>query len=269
METATAGARHPKGPAKERKGPPARDFLAALLDSAVGSKILVALTGTGLVGFVVAHLIGNLKIFQGPDALNHYAYFLKHDLGALIWIARGGLLAVFVLHLALALRLKLRSAAARPVPYQVYAPAQATVASRTMIYTGVVVGLFVLFHLAHFTFGWVKTVEVPNPATGGVVATNYLDLKDDKQRHDVYEMTVAGFRNVPLAILYLAAQVVLFVHLRHGIPSVFQTLGIKNARFRGPIDILGLLLALAILVGNAAIVLSVQFGWLKPQYTVG
>jgi succinate dehydrogenase / fumarate reductase cytochrome b subunit len=269
METATAGVRHPKGPAKERKGPPARDFLAALLDSAVGAKVLVALTGTGLVGFVVAHLIGNLKIFQGPEALNHYAHLLKHDLGALLWIARGGLLAIFLLHLALAIRLKLRSAAARPVPYRVFTPAQAGPASRTMIYTGVVVGVFVLFHLAHYTFGWVKTVQVPDPASGGVVVKNYLELRDTKGRHDVYEMAVAGFRSVPIAGLYLVAQVVLFAHLRHGVPSVFQTLGIKNARFRGPIDVLGLLLALAILVGNSAIVLAVQAGWLTPQYTVG
>ncbi|HEX4609945.1 MAG TPA: hypothetical protein VH092_17255, partial [Urbifossiella sp.] len=91
METAPTGVRHPKGPAKPRKGPQAKDFLTALLDSSVGSKVLVGLTGAGLVTFVVFHLIGNLKIFSGPDAINAYAYFLKHDLGALIWIARAGL----------------------------------------------------------------------------------------------------------------------------------------------------------------------------------
>lgn len=284
METATTGVRHPKGPAKPRKGPQANAFLSALLDSSVGAKILVALTGTGLVGFVVFHMIGNLKLLQGPDAINHYAYILKHDLGALIWIARAGLLAIFVLHIALALRLKARSAAARPVPYQVYTPAQATLASRTMVYTGVVVGLFTLFHLAHYTFGWVKpatfnaSVLVANGA-GGVrtvppaTEVNYLDLVDKNQyerdrtiRHDVYEMMVAGFSNDVLVALYLVAQVVLFVHLRHGIPSVFQTLGIKNARLRGGIDVIGLLIALAILAGNVAIVASVRGGWVKSQY---
>jgi len=283
METATTGVRHPKGPAKPRKGPDARAFGAALLDSTVGAKILVALTGTGLVGFVVFHMIGNLKVLQGPDAINGYAYFLKHDLGALIWIARGGLLLLFVLHLALALRLKLRSVAARPVPYQVYRPAQAGLASRTMVYTGVVVGLFTLFHLAHYTFGWVKPavfdVSViaavgPNDELREVpagTAVPYLALRDrkDARKHDVYEMTVSGFSNPWMIGIYLVAQVVLFVHLRHGIPSVFQTLGIKNARLRGGIDVLGLLIALTILVGNVALVVAVQLGWLKSQYAAG
>jgi succinate dehydrogenase / fumarate reductase cytochrome b subunit len=282
METATTGVRHPKGPAKPRKGPPANAFLGALLDSSVGSKVLVALTGAGLVGFVVFHMIGNLKLLSGPDSINAYAYFLKHDLGALIWVARAGLLGIFVLHLALALRLKVRSAAARPVPYQVYRPAQATVASRTMVYTGVVVLLFTLFHLAHYTFGVVKpaTFGVPvvvadGAAPGGLRTVpagepvNYLDLVDSKGRHNVYEMMVAGFSNVPLAVLYVVAQLVLFAHLRHGIPSVFQTLGVKNARFRGAIDVLGLLIALSLLAGNLAIVLSVRFGWVQSQLKAG
>lgn len=269
MDTATAGARHPKGAAKPRKGPPARDFLAALLDTTVGGKILVALTGVGLTGFVVFHMIGNLKLLQGPEAINHYAHFLKHDLGALIWIARGGLLALFVLHLALALRLAVRAAAARPVPYQVYAPAQATPASRTMAYTGAVVGLFVLFHLAHYTFAWVKGAYVPDPVTGGAVYRSYLDLTDAKGRHDVYEMMVAGFRNTPLAAIYLASMLVLFAHLGHGVQSAFQTLGLKNARFRGAIAALGWLVAGAVLVGNVAIVMAVQLGYVKPQYIVG
>jgi succinate dehydrogenase / fumarate reductase cytochrome b subunit len=261
MASAPGTVRHPKGPQKPVHGPNAGAFLSALLDSSVGAKVLVALTGIGLVVFVIFHLIGNLKLFQGPDAVNAYAQFLKHELGTLLWVARAGLLLIFLLHLALAIRLKLRSVAARPVAYAYPRTAQATVASRTMIWTGVVVGLFVLFHLAHYTFGWVKPAEV---APGRYV--NYLDLRDAQGRHDVYSMTVAGFRNVPIAVLYLVAQAVLFVHLRHGIPSVFQTLGLRNVRFRGWIDILGLLVALTILVGNCAIVLAVLFGYVKPVY---
>jgi succinate dehydrogenase / fumarate reductase cytochrome b subunit len=132
-----------------------------------------------------------------------------------------------------------------------------------------VVGLFTLFHLAHYTFGWVKGAWVPNSATGQLVYTNYLNLTDARGRHNVYEMTIAGFSNAWLVAVYLVAQVVLFVHLRHGIPSVFQTLGIKNARFRGWVDILGLLIALAILAGNVALVLAVQLGWVRSQYAVG
>jgi succinate dehydrogenase / fumarate reductase cytochrome b subunit len=259
MASATGTVRHPKGPAEAPTGTDAGQLLQAVLDSSVGAKVLVALTGLGLVVFVIAHMIGNLKLFQGPDAINGYAYFLKHDLGALLWVARAGLLAIFVLHLALAIRLKLRSAAARPVPYQYPGSIQATLASRTMIWTGIVIGLFVLFHLAHYTFGWVNTVDTP---TG---PKNYLELTDAKGRHNVYEMTVAGFKNPAMAVFYLVCQVVLFVHLRHGIPSLFQTLGLKNARFRGPIDVLGLVIALTILVGNCAIVLAVLLGFV-PSY---
>lgn len=264
MESATT-VRHPKGAIEERPGSGAGPFLGAVVESSVGSKVLVALTGTGLVSFVLFHMIGNLKFLSGePDSINGYAYFLKHDLGALIWIARAGLLGIFVLHLALAIRLKRRALAARPIAYSFPGSAQASVASRTMIWTGVAILLFTLFHLAHYTFGWVSTVDVRN-GNGSLVRENYLNLMDSKGRHDVYEMMVAGFSNGLLVVLYLVAQLFLFVHLRHGIPSAFQTLGLKNARFRKAIDFLGLAIALTILAGNVAIVLAVQFGYVKSK----
>ncbi len=265
MASATTGVRHPKGPLEAPAGPKAGAFFQAILDSTVGAKILVALTGLGLVTFVLFHMIGNLKLFQGPEAINHYAYFLKHDLGALIWIARAGLLGIFVLHLALAIRLKLRSRSARPVAYAYPGSVQAGVAARTMIWTGIVILLFTLFHLAHFTFGYVSGVNVMNVSTGEMEYTNYLELKDAKGQHNVYEMMVAGFREPVLALFYVVCQVVLFLHLRHGIPSTFQTLGLKNARFRKAIDAFGLLIALTILIGNCAIVLSAYFGYVKSQ----
>src|SRR5205823_3999644 len=198
-------------------------------------------------------------VFDGPDAINGYAYFLKHGLGAILWIFRAGLLAIFVLHIALAVRLKLRSRAARPVPYQFPGNVQATVSSRTMIWTGIVVGLFTLFHLAHFTFGWVHGAEVE---PGKVV--NYLDLRDAKGRHDVYSMVVAGFTTPWLAMLYVVAQLALFIHLTHGVQSSFQTLGLKNRRSAGAIKLLGLAVAVTILVGNLAIVFGVWVGYAPP-----
>jgi len=261
MASTQAGPRHPKGSPQIDSTEEAAPFLSALLDSSVGAKILVALTGIGLVSFVVVHMIGNLKVFQGPDAINAYAYFLKHSLGALIWIARAGLLGIFVLHLALALRLQIRSRAARPVAYQYPGSVQATAASRTMMWSGIVVGLFILFHLAHFTFAWVTQVEV---APGKF--SNYLDLKDAHGHHDVYSMVVAGFSNPGLVALYVVAQLVLFVHLLHGIQSSFQTLGLKNRRFASLIKALGFLVAFTILVGNLVIVLGVMAGWAPPIY---
>src|SRR6202042_115890 len=106
MSSTTSTLRHPKGPAELEPAQSAGPFLRLFIESSVGSKILVALTGIGLAVFTLFHMIGNLKLFQGPDAINAYAAFLKHDLGVLIWIARAGLLAIFLLHLALAIRLK-------------------------------------------------------------------------------------------------------------------------------------------------------------------
>jgi succinate dehydrogenase / fumarate reductase cytochrome b subunit len=270
--TSTGPVRHPKGPRLADPADDPRSFLQTFLESSVGGKILVGLTGLGLVGFVIAHLIGNLKLFAGPESINRYAYFLKHDLGVLIWIARAGLLAIFVLHLSLAVRLQLRARAARPVAYAHARSVQATAASRTMLMTGVVVGVFVLFHLAHYTFGWGIGVVVTGPDVGAV-HTNYLDLTyrlaDGTNVHDVYSMTVAGFRDDFIVVAYLLAQVVLFVHLRHGVPSLFQTLGVKNARFAGPIDVLGFAVAAGILAGNVAIVLAVRFGLVLPLDHLG
>ena len=254
--TSTTTVRHPKGPPEQIPDRGAAPFLWAVLDSSVGAKVLVALTGLGLVTFTVFHMIGNLKVFQGPDAINGYAHFLKHDLGALIWVARTGLLGIFVLHLALAIRLALRSRAARPVGYQYPGSVQATIASRTMIWSGAAVGLFILFHLAHFTFGWIQGAEVvPGNAR-------------DPLKQDVYSMVVAGFRTPWLSVLYLAAQAVLFVHLMHGVQSAFQTLGLKNRRFARLIWWFGFLVALTILLGNVVIVLGVWAGWAPPLTAV-
>jgi succinate dehydrogenase / fumarate reductase cytochrome b subunit len=267
--SSTTTLRHPKGPHAARSHREAGPFLWAFFDSSVGAKILVALTGLALVTFTIVHMIGNLKVFQGPEAINKYAYFLKHDLGVLIWVARAGLLAVFVLHLGLAIRLKLRSAAARPVPYTYARPVQATVSSRTMILSGIVVGLFVLFHLAHFTFAWVHETEVVD-ASGRLTRVNYLDLKytmpDGTKVHDVYSMVVAGFTTPWLAVLYIVAQAVLFIHLLHGIQSAFQTLGLKNNRFRRAIAGLGAAVALVIVGGNIGIVIGVWAGLAPPLH---
>lgn len=261
MASATGKLRHPKGATEPEATERAAPFLLAILDSSVGSKILVALTGLGLAVFTVFHMIGNLKLFQGPDAVNAYAYFLKHSLGILIWIARAGLFAIFVLHIVLAVRLKLRAVAARPVPYQFQASVQATFASKTMIWTGIVIGLFTLFHLAHFTFGWITEIEI---APGKYV--NYLSLRDAHDRPDVYSMVVVGFHNPLISFLYIIAQFALFLHLSHGIQSSFQTLGLKNRRFAGTIRLFGLAVAAITLIGNVGIVVAVQADWVPSLY---
>jgi succinate dehydrogenase / fumarate reductase, cytochrome b subunit len=233
-------------------------WVSAYLGSTVGQKILVALTGAILVSFVVFHMIGNLKVFNGRDSFNAYAYFLKHGLGALIWVARAGLLVAFVLHLFLAVRLKMKAAAARPVGYYRMKAAQASPASTTMLWTGLVIGGFVVYHLAHFTFGWVH--EVDN-GRGGF--TNYLALTDEQGRHDAYSMVIAGFSTWWIAAIYLVVQVLLFVHLSHGIASVLQTLGVVGKRFSPVAKLLAYATAGTILIGNYAIVIAVWAGVVK------
>ncbi len=238
-------------PTNAQRVPMSRWLLAALATT-VGSKYVVALTGLALTGFVIAHMTGNLLLFRGREALNAYALFLK-ERGALLWAARLGLLIVFVLHIWLAARLKFRNWAARPVRYAYENTVQASWASRTMIWSGLVILAFVIFHLMHYTFGLAFASD-PH-------GTNFLELKDPATgNHDVYAMTVYGFRNVPVAIAYIVAQLFLGLHLSHGISSSFQSLGWSAPRWWRLIHGIGLAVALAVVIGNIAMPLAVMTG---------
>jgi succinate dehydrogenase / fumarate reductase, cytochrome b subunit len=243
------------------------DWLKPFVTISVGMKATTAVTGILLTGFVIGHLVGNLKVlplFGGRDAINAYARFLK-DLGPLLWIARGGLLLALVLHVYLALTLALRAKAARPVAYHHPGTIQASTSSVTMPWTGLVILLFLLFHLAHYTFGMVGTTRAMTD-TGSVVQAPYLSLVDDQGRHDVYAMVVAGFSNPYLSLFYIACMIVLYVHLSHGIGSVFQTLGLNTPRTQPFVTYLSRGLALALAGGNIAIVVAVWAG-AAPEIT--
>ena len=236
---------------------PMSRWLFAALGTTVGSKYLVALTGLALTAFVIVHMAGNLLIFRGRDALNSYALFLKQR-GALLWLARGGLLATFLLHIALAVRLTLRNRRARPVRYAFEDTVQASWASRTMIWSGLVILAFVIFHLLQYTFGLV-VATAPD-------GTNFLNLHeslattsahDPGQRHDVYAMTVYGFRNIPVAIAYILAQLFLGLHLSHGVSSTAQSLGWTAPRWWRLMRGVSLAVALAVIIGNIAMPLAV------------
>ena len=165
--------------------------------STVGAKIIMAVTGLGLVGFVLAHMAGNLLIFTGtPDAINAYAQGLK-DLGPLLWVARIGLIVFAVLHIASFLRLNARNSAARPQGYAQTKWQQAPVASRYMRLSGIVVFAFIVYHLLHFTAG-VVTVD----PDGLRLAT-----EDALGRHHVYNMVVSGFANPIVSGAYILAMV--------------------------------------------------------------
>jgi succinate dehydrogenase / fumarate reductase, cytochrome b subunit len=174
-------------------------WYARLINSTVGGKFAVAITGLALTGFVFFHMLGNLQIFLGRDAFNHYAHSLK-TMPALLWLARGGLLAVLLVHMYLSLRLQKRSLDARPVRYVYERTKAATVPARYMALTGLTILLFIVFHIAHFTLGAVDRVR--DDKVGETI--NYLDLKDPNwhdpethaKRHDAYRMFVDGFRNL-------------------------------------------------------------------------
>ena len=206
----------------------------------------MAVTGLMLFGFVVSHLVGNLLLLQGPEAINSYAKWL-HERGPLLWGARIGLLAVFLLHIVTAIRLTQANKAARPVAYQKPDTVQATMASRSMVLSGLSLLVFVVYHLLHFTFG------VTNPEHHALKAAA-------ADGHDVYTMVTKSFAAPEIVIAYVAFQVVLFLHLCHGIQSMAQTVGLHHARLTPMIKTVSFLVALAIAGGNVLLALSVQLG---------
>jgi succinate dehydrogenase / fumarate reductase cytochrome b subunit len=233
------------------------NLLTLPLRTTLGAKYVMALTGLGLIGFVLVHMAGNLLVFAGPDALNAYAHGLK-DKPALLWSARAGLLCIFALHLFLAYRLWQLNRTARPIPYVKEDTVEASWASRNMMYTGLVLLVFIVYHLAHFTFGATTHAKV----NGEVV--NYLDLRDSAQRPDVYTMVVSGFSNPWIALFYVFSQVFLCLHLWHGGSSWFQSLGLNHPQYNPVIRKVGPVLAILVFVGNSSMPLAVFFGLIKP-----
>ncbi|MDA7936382.1 succinate dehydrogenase cytochrome b subunit [bacterium] len=220
--------------------------------SSIGGKVTMAVTGLMLFGFVVSHLLGNLQLLQGPDKINSYAKWL-HDLGPLLWVMRIGLIVVFVLHVVTAMRLSRANRSARPVAYARPNTVQATMASRSMLLSGLSLLIFLIYHLLHFTFG--VTNSDHHALKFAEVAT-----KPEWQGHDVYSMLVASFSVPAIAIAYAAFQVVLFLHLSHGLQSMAQTIGIHHARYTPAIKTVSFLVAFVIAGGNVLLSFSVMLG---------
>ena len=221
-------------------------WFSQYLRSSIGMKQLMAVTGLILLGFVIAHLLGNLLIFAGRDALNAYAVTLV-ETGPILWVFRLVLLGAVLLHIAASIRLVSMNRAARPVRYQVFRPRTTPYYARAMAWTGLVIAAFVIFHLLHFTFGAI------NP--------EYYALVDAQGRHDVYGMTVRGFQNVPIAGFYIVAVGLLTLHLAHGIPSLFQSLGLRHPKYTPTIETVGFWLAVLLFIGYASIPVAVLLGW--------
>jgi succinate dehydrogenase / fumarate reductase cytochrome b subunit len=192
-------------------------FVVQFYRSAIAKKWLMAVSGIVLLGYVLAHMIGNLKVFLGAEHVNEYAEWLR-DLGEpvfprtwVLWGMRIGLAGALVVHVVSAVQLTRMNHRARPVRYQ--SPrdyAAANFASRTMRWTGILVGLYVIFHLLDLTWG---------------------NANPDFIRGNPYHNMIDSFRRVPVAIAYIVANIALGIHIFHGAWSMFQSLGWNNPRF--------------------------------------
>ncbi len=222
-------------------------WVADFYRSAVGKKYVMAVTGVALMAYVFVHMLGNLKLYLGPAALNEYAEWLRTLLEPFfprtmtLWILRVGLFAAFVLHIHAAYALTRMNARARPVAYRSKRDyVAATFAARTMRWTGVIVLLFVLYHLADLTWGFA------NP---------------DFIRGDVFHNLVASLSLWPAALFYVLGNVALGIHLYHGSWSLFQSLGINNPRFNHWRRYFAVAFALVVTLGNLSFPIAVLSGY--------
>ncbi len=211
----------------------------------------MAATGCLLVLFVIGHMIGNLQIFLGPEAINRYGHFLQSNL-ELIWPARIVLLLAVAVHIWSAARLTAENRAARPEAYAVFEPVGASYASRTMFMSGLIVLCFIIFHIMHYTVQ-VKFVNL----TG----QNFIDFVDPQHRHDIYKMMVVGFSNGWVSGFYIIGVGLLCLHLSHGISSMFQSMGWRNEVYRRFLDRLAVVLASLLFVGYISIPTAVLLGF--------
>ncbi|MEM8534731.1 MAG: succinate dehydrogenase cytochrome b subunit [Chloroflexota bacterium] len=215
-----------------------------LYQSSIGKKAVMALTGFIGYGFVVAHMIGNLKIFEGSEGFNAYAHFLREvgyplvPYSGLLWIARIVLLTAVILHVVSAIQLTRMGMVSRPVNYAQKKSVQASFASMTLRWGGIALLFFIIYHLLHFTIG----AAHPNFVYG-----------------QAYENVVIGFQNPLIVLVYLVALSALAMHLYHGVWSMFQTLGLNNARTNSLWRGLATFSAIALFVGFALVPLSVMF----------
>ena len=233
-------------------------WITELFRSAMFKKMVMAVTGLMLFGFVLGHMVGNMKLYQGayedgPHAgrykIDVYAEGLR-ELGApvlgheeALWLARLGLLAAVGLHILSAWQVSRLSQKARPQTYAAYQPQASTYASRTMRWGGVILVLFIIYHLLHLTLG-VQGL----PGTEGF------------EHGAVYENVVRGFQDPLVAGFYIIANLALGLHLSHGLWSLFQSLGLNGARFNAARKLFAQAFAVLITLGNISFPIAVLTG---------
>jgi succinate dehydrogenase / fumarate reductase, cytochrome b subunit len=217
-------------------------------ESTLGKKVVMAVTGVILFGYVLGHLIGNLQIYSpDPQQINHYAHFL-HSHGLLLWIVRCGLLASVILHITASVQLWMLKRAARPEAYVKKEDVPASYAARTMIWSGPIIAAFVVFHVLHLTVGSVLPLHT---------------LPDGDM--DVRANVIAGFQNPAVAGFYILAMALLCMHLYHGLWSMFQSLGVSHPRYTPIVKKFAAAFAWFVAIGNISIPVAVLAGVLTLQ----
>jgi len=193
--------------------------------STIITKWVMAITGILIVGFLLAHVSGNLLIFAGRAAMNEYGVWLRElGHGTLIWALRVGLLVAFVLHIWSGIRMAALNRAARPVGYKQFKNRTSSLPARTMLLTGVLILLYAGYHLAHFTWG----IAHPEYYHG---IEEYNNGFQTLTRPDIYTMVIQSFQQPLIVVIYLLSMVVVTMHLNHAINSAFQTLGINHPKY--------------------------------------
>lgn len=208
----------------------------------VGKKILMAITGFVIIGFVILHLLGNLQIFIGQEQLNKYAETLQH-MGALKWGFRLVMLVLFIIHVWKGIVLWLENKKARPVSYKRENTLEASLSSRTMIYTGALIFFLVAYHLAHFTVFFLHPEY------------NNLPLIDG--RFDVYSMVILGFSQPIVSFIYIIFIGLVAFHISHALSSLFQTLGLNKPTVMPKLKAISNLVAVLVFIGYTSIPVAV------------
>lgn len=212
-----------------------------ITDTTIGQKALVAITGVIMFGFLVGHLAGNLQIFLGREVFNHYAATLA-SMPALVWGTRLVLLTSVLVHIVITVDLARRNRAARPDRYRIKKDLVTNYAAKTMILSGPIIALFILFHLAHLT-------------VGADVVPGYMF-----QKHDAYSNFVHGFQYAPISMLYVIANALVAMHLYHGATSFLQSLGLEHPKYDRLVRGAALGLALFVGIGNMSLPIAVLSG---------
>ncbi len=225
------------------------------LRSTILSKVVMAVTGAILVLYVIVHTAGNLLIYFGKDAINSYSEFL-HSLGPILWLIRIILIIAAILHIVTSIKLKFENLNAKPTRYAVTNYLKAKFTSRTMIWTGLMVFAFVVYHILHLTFRVTNPEHIypdfyqPHNAVSAIVL----------ERLDVFKMVVLGFKNPIISFVYILGVVAVGFHLEHAVQSMFQTLGYNEKHYFPSIQKCSTIFAIIIVLCLVSIPISILLG---------